>query len=109
MNWYSKIRGPAEPAGTPWPDKALLIDVRSPGEYASGHVQGALNLPLERFAQEIEQLAPDKHFPVIMYCLSGARSGGACRLLQQLGYTQVVNGGSAGAVALQLKLPIERT
>lgn len=90
------------------PDNALVIDVRSPGEYASGHVQGAINLPLDRFAQEIGHVAPDKSMPVMMYCLSGIRSGGACRLMQQLGYQQVVNGGSVGAVALKLNRSIER-
>lgn len=109
MNWFSRMRAPAEPASAPLPDNALLIDVRSPGEYASGHVQGALNLPLERFAQEIGHVAPEKSVPVMLYCLSGGRSGGACRLMQQLGYKQVINGGSVGAVALKLNRAIERT
>ena len=108
MNWFAKMRGPAEPAVAPLPGNALVIDVRSPGEYASGHVQGAVNLPLDRFEQEIGRVAPDKSVPVLMYCLSGGRSGGACRLMQQLGYRQVVNGGSVGAVALKLNRPIER-
>ena len=108
MNWFSNMRSTAEPADAPLPGNALLIDVRSPGEYASGHVQGAINLPLSRFEQEIGHLAPDKSVPVMMYCLSGGRSGGACRLMQQLGYRQVVNGGSVGAVALKLNRPIER-
>ena len=108
MNWFSKMLSPAEPASTPLPGNALVIDVRSPGEYASGHVQGAINLPLSRFEQEIGHVAPDKSVPVMIYCLSGGRSGGACRLMQQLGYRQVINGGSVGAVALQLNRPIER-
>ena len=108
MNWLSKIRGTAEPAGAPLPGNALVIDVRSSGEYASSHVQGAINLPLDRLEQEIGRVAPDKSVPVLMYCLSGGRSGGACQLMQQLGYRQVVNGGSVGAVALKLNRPIER-
>ena len=102
------MRSAAEPAGAPLPGNALVIDVRSLGEYASGHVQGAINLPLDRFAQDIGRVAPDKGVPVMMYCLSGGRSGGACRLMQQLGYWQVINGGSIGAVALKLNRPIER-
>ena len=102
------MRSPAEPASAPLPRNAMVIDVRSPGEYASGHVQGAINLPLNRFEQEIGHVAPDKSEPVLIYCLSGGRSGGACRLMQQLGYLQVVNGGSVGAVALKLNRPIER-
>ena len=90
------------------PGNALVIDVRSSGEYASGHVQGAINLPLDRLEQEIGRVAPDKSVPVLMYCLSGGRSGGACQLMHQLGYRQVVNGGSVGAVALKLNRPIER-
>jgi phage shock protein E len=108
MNWFSKMRGAAEPDSVPLPGNALVIDVRSPGEYASGHLQGAVNLPLDRFAQEIGRVAPDKSVPVMMYCLSGARSGGACRLMQQLGYRQVINGGSVSVAALKLNRPIER-
>ena len=108
MSWFSKILGAAEVPRTPLPANALVIDVRSPGEYASGHVQGALNLPLERVAQDIGRVAPDKSLPVLMYCLSGGRSGSACRVLQQLGYQQVINGGAVGTVALQLQRPIER-
>ena len=108
MNLFSRMRSPAEPAIASLPDNPLVIDVRSPGEYASGHVQGAVNLPLDRFEQEIGRVAPDKSVPVMMYCLSGGRSGGACRLMQQIGYQQVINGGSVGAVALQLNRPIER-
>ena len=86
----------------------LLIDVRSPGEFAAGHVRGAINLPLDRFAQDITRVAPDKHAKIVLCCASGARSGMACGFLQQQGYTQVVNGGGAGAVALQLQRPIDR-
>jgi phage shock protein E len=53
-------------------------------------------------------VAPDKHASIMLCCASGARSGMACGFLQQQGYTQVVNGGGAGAVALQLNRPIDR-
>ena len=86
----------------------IVIDVRSEGEYASGYVQGSVNLPLDRFTEGIEQVAPDKTAPLILYCVSGARSGAACAWLQKEGYTQVRNGGSTGAVATALGRPIER-
>ncbi len=86
----------------------MVIDVRSPGEFASGHVRDAINLPLDRFAQDIERVAPDKQTPIVLCCASGARSGMACNFMQQMGYHQVINGGSAGAVSLQLNLPIDR-
>jgi len=86
----------------------ILIDVRSEGEYASGYVQGSVNLPLDRFTEGIAQVATDKSAPLVLYCVSGARSGAACAWLQKEGYTQVSNGGSTGAVAMALGRPIER-
>lgn len=79
----------------------LLVDVRSRAEFASGHVEGALHLPLERLAEDVHKLLPDKAAPVLLYCLSGARSGMALQWLRQMGYTQATNGGSVGAVAIQ--------
>ncbi len=85
-----------------------MIDVRSPAEYASGYVDGALNLPLDRFVQGYAALAPDKSRQLVVYCHSGARSGQAAQFLQQQGYENVVNGISPGAVALKTKRPIRR-
>jgi phage shock protein E len=85
-----------------------VVDVRSPGEFEAGHVDGAINVPLDRFAQDAPALLPDKSRPVVLCCISGARSAMALEYLRQLGYTQVVNGGSVGAVALQLERSICR-
>ena len=86
----------------------MLIDVRTPAEYASGYVDGALNLPMDRFAQNYASLAPDKSRQIILYCHSGARSGAAMQFLQQHQYEDVINGGSVGAVAIQTNRPIRR-
>lgn len=86
----------------------LIIDVRSPGEFATGHVRGSLNVPLDRLAQDIASHVPDKVTPVILCCASGGRSGMACSYMQQMGYLHVSNGGSAGAVSMQCGLPIDR-
>ena len=64
----------------------LIIDVRSPGEFATGHVRGSVNIPLDRFAQAIAEAVPDKSAPVILCCASGGRSGMACDYMQQMGY-----------------------
>ena len=85
-----------------------MLDVRSPGEYASGCVEGAVSLPLDRFVQEYESLAPDKTRQIVVYCQSGARSGQAVQFLQQQNYANVVNGISAGTVALKTGRPIHR-
>ncbi|WP_231512478.1 rhodanese-like domain-containing protein [Paucibacter sp. KBW04] len=86
----------------------LVIDVRSPGEYASGHVDGALNVPLDRIEADLPALAPDKGQAILLCCASGMRSGMALRALQAMGYQAAVNGGAAGALALQLQRPIRR-
>ncbi|MFZ4478266.1 MAG: rhodanese-like domain-containing protein [Rhodoferax sp.] len=91
-----------------WDTDALLIDVRTAAEYAGGHVEGAINLPLDRFAQDYATVAPDPSRQIILYCQSGARSGQALQFLQQQRYKQVVNGGSAAAVALKTDRPIRR-
>ena len=52
---------------------AMLIDVREPGEFASGHIPGSVNMPLSRFSPD----AVPKGRPVILICLSGARSARA--------------------------------
>ena len=86
----------------------LIIDVRSPGEFATGHVRGSVNVPLDRLADDIAKAVPDKSAPVILCCASGGRSGMACSFMQQMGYQQVSNGGSAGTVSMQCGLPIDR-
>jgi phage shock protein E len=69
----------------------LLIDVRTPDEFAQEHVQGAINLPLDSIARTIAQSAPDKHAPIALYCRSGRRSAEAEQQLRALGYTEVRN------------------
>ena len=109
MNWTGNLfSGATESTSLAWDQDALILDVRSPGEFASGHVDGALNLPLDRFAQEHANAAPDKSRQIIVYCQSGARSGQATRFLQQLNYEKVVNGGSPSAVALKANRSIIR-
>lgn len=83
---------------------ALLIDVRSPEEYAQRHLPGATLLPLDRIGSEIQQLAPDKDTPIQLYCRTGNRSAMALQQLQQLGYRQVRNLGGIDAAAATLQL-----
>ncbi|MBS1189812.1 MAG: Rhodanese domain protein [Rhodocyclaceae bacterium] len=89
-------------------DPVLVIDVRSPGEFAAGHVEGSINLPLTSFAQEITRVAPDKTAPIVLCCATGGRSGMACSFMLQNGYTRVSNGGGAASLAGQLMRPIVR-
>ncbi len=64
---------------------ALLLDVRTPAEYSTGHLPGALNVPLGDLPRRVEKLAKDK--PVVVYCRSGARSASARRFLERAGFT----------------------
>ncbi|HNX74619.1 MAG TPA: rhodanese-like domain-containing protein [Candidatus Rifleibacterium sp.] len=73
---------------------AVIIDVRTPSEYADGHLENALNIPLDKISGDIARQVPDKNKPVLLYCLSGSRSGIASRLLKNRNYTSVHNLGS---------------
>lgn len=74
-------------------DGALVLDVRTPGEYAGGHVKGSVNIPLDRLPSQLQRLQ-DKNQPIITCCASGMRSSAARAVLTKAGYTRVVNGGS---------------
>jgi phage shock protein E len=73
---------------------ALVIDVRSPEEFRSGKVPGAVNLPLGEVREKISARVKDKNQPLLVHCLSGGRSAIAKQQLQALGYTKVFNLGS---------------
>jgi molybdopterin/thiamine biosynthesis adenylyltransferase/rhodanese-related sulfurtransferase len=70
---------------------ATLIDVREQVEWDAGHIPGAVFIPLGQLDQAIGAAVPDKGTEIILQCRSGARSGRGTALLQQLGYTNVVN------------------
>lgn len=71
----------------------VVLDVRSPVEFAQGHLAQAQLLPLEQVAARIAEVVPDKSTPVVVYCRSGRRSAMAQATMRQLGYQNVVNGG----------------
>lgn len=75
---------------------AVVVDVRSPAEFAAGHVTGAINVPLGELNARIGQAVPDKSRPLLVHCLSGGRSALARRSLLSQGYTRVQNLGSLG-------------
>lgn len=73
----------------------VIIDVRSAEEFAAGHIDGAINMPVDRLAQSIGTLANvDKQGQILLYCASGRRSARGRETLEQLGYTRVSDGGS---------------
>lgn len=71
----------------------IVIDVREPFEYASGHVKGAFNIPPNQLMNGATALSGvDKTSSIIVYCRTGSRSNVAMHILSQLGYTNIVNG-----------------
>ncbi|GAA6743668.1 rhodanese-like domain-containing protein [Thermus antranikianii] len=68
---------------------AVVVDVRTPQEFAEGHVPGAINLPVEAIPQWADTLPKDK--PVYLYCRSGNRSRQAAEYLKRKGYTNLYN------------------
>ncbi len=75
-------------------DGALVLDVRSAGEFTAGHLPGAVNLPLSEIETAIERKVKSKEQVVLLYCQSGVRSSEARRKLRAMGYERAFNIGS---------------
>ena len=71
--------------------KAILLDVRTPEEFESGHLPGALNIDIRGydFHEQIETLDPNTSY--FVYCRSGARSTSACKFMESKGFEEVIN------------------
>ena len=80
---------------------AIILDVRSKGEFAGGHIKGSVNISVDTLRNNLAKLK-DKNKPIITCCASGMRSASAKSILLSNGYTQVYNGG--GWNSLQNKL-----
>ncbi len=75
-------------------EQALWIDVRTQAEYDAGHLPNAILIPYNEIAARIESVAKDKKATINLYCRSGSRAGVAKQMLEELGYTHVVNRGA---------------
>jgi len=80
---------------------AIILDVRSQSEFASGHIKGSVNISVDTLRNNLAQLK-DKNKPIITCCASGMRSASAKSILKANGYTRVYNGG--GWFSLQSKI-----
>lgn len=77
----------------------LLIDVRTTEEFASGYINGAVNIPIDSIANRLSEIPKDQ--PVVLYCRSGNRSAQAARILENAGYTNIYDLGGIIAWAQQ--------
>jgi phage shock protein E len=73
---------------------ALVIDVRTPAEFSSGHLPNAINLPLDEIETSLPRRVRDKSQAILLHCQSGMRSGVAKKKLNAMGYTNAFNLGS---------------
>lgn len=79
---------------------AIIVDVRTKGEYQGGHIKGSINIPLQTLSQNLSKLKKGK--PIITCCASGMRSASAKSMLTSSGFSEVYNGG--GWMSLQSNL-----
>ena len=75
----------------------ILLDVRTKGEYESGYIPGAINIPLSDIDEKIISFLPDKSQMILVYCRSGNRSREASDKLSKLGYTNILEIGGINA------------
>lgn len=112
MSIFSFLKSSADAAGKPLnlpasefkkrlEPGAPVIDVRTPAEFADGHLQDAVNIDLyaANFKDQIVDLALDPAKPVYLYCRSGNRSGTAAQILRSMGFEDAYNVGGFDALA----------
>ena len=73
---------------------AVLLDVRTTGEFAEGHVAGAVNLPVSELEANLKEVPARKDQPIVVYCQSGRRSALAKKVLEEAGFSKVVDLGA---------------
>jgi rhodanese-related sulfurtransferase len=71
---------------------AFLVDVRTPGEFAEGHVKGSVNIPLDTIPNQLAEFKSKQQ--IVVFCRSGGRSSQAKSFLEQNGFVNVINGGT---------------
>jgi NADPH-dependent 2,4-dienoyl-CoA reductase/sulfur reductase-like enzyme/rhodanese-related sulfurtransferase len=76
----------------------IVVDVRTPEEFEDGAYPDAVNIPLDELMERLDELGSNAAREIIVYCASGARSAYAQRMLMQVGYANVKNGGGLGAM-----------
>jgi rhodanese-related sulfurtransferase len=87
---------------------ALVLDVRDPGEFKSGHIRNARNIPLAQLKDRVKELEKQKSRPIVVSCASGNRSHNATRVLRQHGFNEVfaLRKGLTGWV--EASMPLEK-
>jgi len=87
-------------------EETIIIDVRTPGEFATGYLENAVNIDVQSpdFIAQVSELDPDATYYI--YCRSGNRSGVAISQMTNLGFTDMKNGGSVQQASDSTGIPI---
>ena len=80
----------------------LILDVRTPGEYAKAHIANSINLPVDEVEEKVSRVAPDKSKKTFVHCMSGSRSIVSVDMMVKMGYTNVFDV-TSGLLAWRIK------
>lgn len=87
----------------------LILDVRTPEEYAEGHIPGAINIPHDQLSSRHREIAAHKNKDIVLYCRSGRRVGIAADILQAAGFSKLLHlAGDMGSWRMNSNLPIKK-
>lgn len=89
-------------------EKAVVVDVCEPSEFANGHVVGAKNIPLSQLEAKLSGAVKNKSTPLIMVCASGIRSNKAVGIATKLGYEKAVSLSGGMGAWREASLPVEK-
>jgi len=100
------VAGCAAGEPTDLAEGTVIIDVRTPEEFATGHLEGALNINVQSpdFAAQVNQLDPEASYYI--YCRSGNRSGQAISQMSNMGFSNMTNGGGVAEASSDSGIPI---
>lgn len=89
-------------------EKAVVVDICEPAEFAAGHVTGAKNIPLADLEAKLPAMVKNKALPLILVCATGARSSRAVATAKKLGYEQAQSLGGGLKAWKDANLPLEK-
>ena len=89
-------------------EHATVLDVRSPAEFATGHIADAINIPLPELTGRLGELAKYKDKPLLVNCQGGIRSAKGCGVLKNGGFTRIYNLDGGVARWMEAKLPVTK-
>ncbi len=90
-------------------EKAVVVDICEPAEFAAGHVMGAKNIPMGQLQDKLAGAVKNKTLPLILVCQSGARSNRAVAIAKKLGFEKVQSLSGGLSAWRSANLPVEKT